>query len=89
MDYTIKDTGDGELRVNLGKFTIVNIFYKAERSLSPISQKNAMLLATDLLEILNGIAPVDDFSEEEIKQYSEGSDIEKKFEEFLELLKEI
>ena len=72
-EYEVVDI-DGRIVVNLGKFTICELFYSCDNVKSPLSQERAKALGDALMLILNEECPADEF-----EGYDKG-----KLDEFLE-----
>ena len=72
-EYEVVDI-DGRIVVNLGKYTICELYYSCDRVKSPLSQERAKALGEALILILNEEYPADEF-----EGYDKG-----KFEEILE-----
>ena len=72
-EYELVDI-DGRIVVNLGKYTICELFYSCDNVKSPLSQERAKALGEALILILNEEYPADEF-----EGYDKG-----KFEEILE-----
>ena len=84
-EYELKVDDDGEVFVNLGKYTVCRLYYSTDRVKSPLSQERAKALGEALILILNEEYPADEFEGydkgkfEEILETDEGEELLKMF----------
>lgn len=84
-EYELKVDDDGEVFVNLGKYTVCRLYYSTDNVKSPLSQERAKSLGEALILILNEEYPADEFEGydkgkfEEILETDEGEELFKMF----------
>ena len=82
MKYEIHDNDEGEVKVLLGDFVILKLFYKAEHSKSPFDKEEANKLAEIFIGFLENSQPSSELSEDEYK--GKLTEIFEEFEEMFE-----
>ena len=77
MKYEIVDKETGEIRINLGDYVILSLYYKARHSQSPFDKEEALKLAELFVGFLENSQPASELSEDEyVSSSSEDMDDE-------------
>ena len=63
-EYELRVDDDGEVFVNLGKYTVCRLYYSTDRVKSPLSQERAKQLGEALILILKEEFPADQVDED-------------------------